>query len=401
MLMFVFGAGASFDSDPARRPNSKLSLIEREHRPPLAAGLFDPDSYRGKDVVAAFPRAASLIMQLRQATAQGLDVEEFLEQVKLGEDRYSETATQLLALRAYLARLLSEVPAQWTEECQGLTNYVLALAHADRWNVALHGHSVDQPVGCVTFNYDSLLEDAVRRVFGLDIDDIDRYTTHPRVHIYKPHGSVTWRLSADWPTTDWFDGDTALYRAIEMASALEWGDTWTYSTDDRYQDPHDTSTVFLPALSIPVRSKAEFTMPSWHKDAMIEDLRKVTTLVAIGWRARERHFLQLLQDEMPSQPARLVAVAESTTAAQETIDNLWETGRFDSYAVSSLGFSGFAETPSRPYWERATEDRTSLCLQDVLSAGPQSGVWTDRRPGAGLTPDPSPATLLDPGYVDI
>jgi hypothetical protein len=87
MLMFVFGAGASFDSDPARRPGDpELTYQEREHRPPLAAGLFSPESLEGQAAIAAFPRAASLIMQLRQATAQGLDVEEVLEQIASDED---------------------------------------------------------------------------------------------------------------------------------------------------------------------------------------------------------------------------------------------------------------------------------------------------------------------------
>lgn len=404
MLMFVFGAGASFDSDPARRlGDPDLHPIDTEHRPPLAAGLFDPSSRRGKEVVAAFPRAASLIMQLRQATAQGLDVEEVLEQIKLAEDTYPETATQLLAFRAYLARLMDEVPAEWVEECQGLTNYVLALAQADRWNVEVRGGALETPIGCVTFNYDSMLEQAVRSVFGLHLNDMDKYATHQRIHVYKPHGSVTWRRESQWDMSpgSWLDGVGGLNHAIDIAPALKWGDRWAYVTDDRYQDPDDATTAWLPALSIPVRSKSEFTMPEWHRVEMVADLAKVTAVIAVGWRARERHFLQLLQDEMPSRPARLVAVAESTEAAEETVNNLWETGRFNSYAISSLGFSGFVETPTEPYSKRATVDRTHLCLQDVLSAGPQSGVWTGRTPGPGLAADLAPAALINPGYVDL
>ena len=191
MLMFVFGAGASFDSDPYRRPTDlEPDDLDNEHRPPLAPGLFDPVSRRGKEVVAAFPRAAALIMQLRQATARGLDVEEMLEQIKATEDTYPETAAQLLAFRAYLARLMSIVPTKWLGECQGLTNYVLALEKADRWNVAMHPTD-RRPIACVTFNYDTLLEQSVHSVFGHRVHEMDRYISS--------ESSTSTSLTVAWP----------------------------------------------------------------------------------------------------------------------------------------------------------------------------------------------------------
>src|SRR6476620_7149582 len=103
MLMFVFGAGASFDSDPERRPGEVEFESDEEYRPPLAAGLFTPASRLGNDVIPQFPRAAPLLMRLRQATRQGLDIEEVLEQIAETEKTYSATAIELLAFRAYLA----------------------------------------------------------------------------------------------------------------------------------------------------------------------------------------------------------------------------------------------------------------------------------------------------------
>lgn len=409
MLMFIFGAGASFDSDPMRRPDDPEVLeFENEHRPPLAAGLFNPGSRKGKEDVALFPRARSLIMQLRQATAQGLDVEEVLEQVA-SDETYPNTAVQLLAFRGYLSHLLTDVPAEWLDECQGLTNYVAALEKAHRWNVAIHPESRD-PFACVTFNYDALIEDAVQGVFGQDLmNDMNAYAGFDDVHVFKPHGSVSWRTPATWDlgTGHWCEGFQGLTRAIDQASALVWDetDTWRCNLDnDTYQDEADTTKVWLPALSVPVRHKTSFSMPEWHMDALIADLQKVTTMIAVGWRARENHFLQLLQEHLPSKPARLVAVAESDDAARETIDNLWKTGRFGSYAFSGVGFSGFAETPTGPFvadrsW---TEGHTPLTLDHVLSAAPgMMGVWTTMAPGAGLAREREDLPYLDPGYVEL
>lgn len=110
MLMFVFGAGASYDSNPARLPGEADSSTEEQYRPPLATGLFSPRSDVAAAAIAAFPRAAPLIMRLREATSRGLDVEQVLEQLQAEEQRYPSTANQLLALRSYLAQLMTRGP---------------------------------------------------------------------------------------------------------------------------------------------------------------------------------------------------------------------------------------------------------------------------------------------------
>jgi SIR2-like domain len=403
MLMFVFGAGASYDSDPDRwESNPQHDMGEFDFRPPLAPGLFDPSNWMGKEVVAEFPRAASLLMRLRLATREGQDVEEVLEQVALTVDSYPETATQLLALRAYLAQLLDRVPQKWAEECQGLTNYVLALEQADRWNRVTHPAG-GEPVMCVTFNYDSLLELAVHSVFGHPINHIDMYVQHPQIHVYKPHGSVSWRQSATWdhPPRNWINsGKRELEKAINEAATLRWHEEFVYQNDASYQDSDDTTKVWLPAISIPVRSKSDFTMPDTHMAAMLGDLRNVTTLIAVGWRGREQHFLKLLQDNLGSSLVRLVVVAESDDRAREAVDNLWVTGRFDRYAISGVGFSGFAEIEGRSGVPRSnSQNRSELSLNDLLTN--RGAAWTKRDPASGPIDAPTVESSLDAGYVEI
>ena len=143
-------------------------------------------------------------------------------------------------------------------------------------------------------------------------------------------------------------------------------------------------------------------MPGIHKAALVEDLKQVTTLIAIGWRAREQHFLRLLEEHMPFAHARLVAVSNTDDAAQETIDNLWETGRFGSFAKSGVGFSGFTESPTEPFVRpRNAIEHTALALDHVLAGGNQYGVWTNRAPGNGLRPPSQESPYCDPGYNDL
>ncbi|WP_300679572.1 SIR2 family protein [Nocardioides sp.] len=406
MLMFVFGAGASFDSDPLRRPGyPEEEYLYGDSRPPLAKELFTPPSIDGQNIVAEFPRAAPIIMDLRKAVARGEDVEEVLEKISASANSYPARSAQLLAFRGYLARLLTQIPSDWAEQCQGLTNYVQALSAVDRWNAEGQHPEGRHPISCVSFNYDLLLEQAVDRAFGHPINDLADFTSSNDIHIYKPHGSVLWRQAARWSLNhqELLIGEAGWHQAIKEAHTLEWLEEWQQTdppVDDDgfdYQDPEDLTKVWLPALSIPVRRKSVFTMPPDHREALTDDLGKVTTMVAIGWRARERHFLQLLQDHMPSQPARLVAVAENESAARETVDNLWPTGRFQAYAVSTIGFSGFADGPSDDDL-LDDENLPSLTLAALLE---DYGVrWIRRQPGSGL-PHEAESPYFAPNYADL
>ncbi len=400
MLMFVFGAGASFDSDPRRRSGPNDTDVDYQHRPPLAAGLFEPRNEIAAEAAAAFPRATPLMMRLREATHRGLDVEQVLEQLQAAESEYPATASQLLALRAYLSDMLTRSPGRWSQQCQGHTNYVLALDEAARWRAAVYDDPVD-PISCVTFNYDTLLEDACYRVFGRRISTIHHYATGSDVHVFKPHGSVDWRQAARWHNgpNHWKPGLEALHLAIDQAASLQWQSQFSVQREDRYQDASDATLVWLPALAIPVQRKAQFIVPSDHVDGLKEDLAKASTLIAVGWRARERHFLQMLQDHMPSAPARLVAVAEKSESAMETVDNLWETGRFDRYTTAQLGFSNFVETPDAwPSHGADSSEVRSLRLREVLAGG---GEWKERSPGAGLPDTDEAQPLIDLTYVEV
>lgn len=391
MLMFVFGAGASYDSDPTLRPSAGFD-IRQDSRPPLARSLFDPLSYEGKDAIAAFKRAAPLIMRLREAAARGLDVEEVLEQIQDEGTAFPHTATQLLALRAYLTQLLTDIPKKWSEGCQGLTNYVLALDEASHWQATTDPSS---PFACVTFNYDTLLEDAIERVFGWQTHHINDYVTHADVQLFKPHGSVNWRQQARWDQSTFFTGEHALLEAIDRASELQWiTDAFTIrqNPEESYQGYRDPTMISPPALTIPAQNKSAFMMPARHHDALVTALATVDTVIAVGWRAREQHFLRLLANNLPSAPGRLVVVSETNAAAEEALENLWATGRFGQYLIGAEGFSAFVETPAAG--DRPTDD--GWHLRDVFASG--AFTWTIRKPGPGLPPEPAPVPLAPAHY---
>jgi hypothetical protein len=281
-------------------------------------------------------------------------------------------------------QLLTDLGEEWSKECQGLTNYVLALDEAAKWSASISKGDVT-PLMAVTFNYDTLLEAACSSVFGIDFLRLTDYATGDLVRVYKPHGSVHWRQKAHWAirSTDWRPGLQALLTAIDQASSLEWLPEYQLMRSNQYQDGDDGSFLWLPALAIPAQRKLDFAMPDSHLTALRSDLSTVTTVIAVGWRAREQHFLKLLQDCLPSAPGRLVAVAEKPLAAQETVDALWMTGKFNRYAIATKGFSDFVSSPEAES-NTASQSRElsrPLRLGEVLTGAVD---WSRRPPGAGF-----------------
>lgn len=345
MLMFIFGAGASFDSDPRRRfspDEHEERMQDGEWRPPLATRLFEPSSREARECALEFSRATPLLMHLRSAAAAGDDIEEVLETYQDEKRSFSALQPQLTALRAYLSRLLTQLPDRWHEDAVGQTNYVSLLNE-----LASSLEASGQAASFVTFNYDRLLEYAVQDVYGKRFTDIEDYISSADGRLYKPHGSVNWSQAAKLPPGVWLgdqDPDDVLHILIEQAGSLEW-----LPNDYRVNDPYDgdpyrdaqNQTYWLPALAVPARFKASFSCPQSHLDALAKDLSVVDTVVAIGWRGREKHFLDLLSTHLPTD-CRLFVVAENETSAMGTVDELWTTQKFSRYAMSADGFSGFA-----------------------------------------------------------
>lgn len=374
--MVVFGAGASYDSDPYRLPGAGGTNPFLDFRPPLASSLFEPTSDKSRAAAREFARATPIIMRLREAARNGEDIEEVLEQLQEDADGYSGTAPQLLALRAYLSQLLSDLPGEWHAEAAGQTNYVRTLDEAARWR-ELDGDQ-REPVALVTFNYDTLLERAVRRVFGTGLASLEDFTGADDLHLYKPHGSVEWRQKARWRFDEVVDDDAVLHLAIDRANELEWTEEFVLEDleiGQPFQEFDEPQVLWLPALAIPARNKADFIMPAEHKERLIADLAQVSLFVAIGWRAREQHFLRLLQEHM-GDPASLVVVAESEPACRATVDQLWETGKFHRYALASNGYSDFSRSPRSG---GLALELGRITLRDVL-AGHGIG-WVNRQPG--------------------
>jgi hypothetical protein len=93
---------------------------------------------------------------------------------------------QLFSLRYYLRDLLWEVGDVWQKDAPGRTNYHTLLTRLELWR-----EEQGSRIAYVSFNYDRMLDKAVRDVLGSRLETVDRYAGDG-FDFFKPHGSVNW-----------------------------------------------------------------------------------------------------------------------------------------------------------------------------------------------------------------
>jgi hypothetical protein len=81
---------------------------------------------------------------------------------------------------------------EWRKHHHGTTNYATFLREIERWR-----SEFNEKVCLVTFNYDTMLEDAAHQVLRLDLQSLPSYITCPDYKVIKPHGSVNWGREVD------------------------------------------------------------------------------------------------------------------------------------------------------------------------------------------------------------
>ena len=139
MLLIIFGAGASTDSD-ARWPMN----ARQRFRPPLANELF-ADYPELAEAIQRYADVAPIVPFLRNLGELSLEgrFERFIAQSK----DYPERVIQLMAARYNLRLVLWRCGENYLAQASGVTNYAHMLGEVDRWRTMNN-----QKVLIVTFN---------------------------------------------------------------------------------------------------------------------------------------------------------------------------------------------------------------------------------------------------------
>ena len=336
--MVVLGAGASYDA-----VNESVMSYDSNWRPPLTIDLFQNRPVFNSVLLEMYPQAIPVAQHLRERLDRpqaNLEAElaSLIEQSK----RYQPLVSELLAARFYIQWVISE--AGKAVGSVGMTNYASLVRKLDIWR-----HGLDEPVLYVTFNYDTLIEDAFRSALGMRMSSLAEYVSSNRAKLVKLHGSVHWyreitvEIARSKPVMSKDELRTAV---IEQAADLQVSDDVTVMyVPGRVQTtrgrPEYTPNLLYPAIAVPVEAKPRYECPSSHLQALTELLPSVDRVLTIGWKGQEEGFLELMRTHLPANVHGHV-VGNDPTRAEAVRQHLEErTGITQWTGVSHGGFSSF------------------------------------------------------------
>jgi len=338
MLMVVFGAGASFDSCPTYPPGTQPlrnpDISNHHGRPPLANELFeDRPVFAG--ILERFPECAPIVPSLRHLKDNNLEA--VLESLRNQAQDYPRRRRQLASVQCYIHQALSAAQQQWHQVSQGITNYKTLLDEIERLN------GPGGAVCLVTFNYDTLLEDALR-LFNLPITGLDDYTKNQTIYkVFKLHGSLDWvhKVQSDARFEMSGNSDQVLLQIIEHWDDVRLSDSFLFSPNDVAGQAKGAPT--FPAIAIPVTTKQTYECPKAMVDELTALLPKVKRILTVGWRATEEHFLNLLRQRAEA-VSRVHVVAKGLGEVEEIAGRIRKSlSNSDAtrFSLTDEGFTNF------------------------------------------------------------
>jgi hypothetical protein len=357
MLLIIVGAGASYDSDWRRLvPRPGIDPLSNRWRPPLAKDLFDEDRFGG--YVARYPPSQGLMDQLRKAAPA---VEQELEKIRdLSRDQ-EHLPRQLLAVRYYLRDLIEETVRLWNEaKPDKMTNFTHLIKRLEPWRQQRSRDlSHHERVAIVTFNYDTLFEDALTNLLPrFPLRAIEDYTSDARYSLFKLHGSVNWWRQVRGSVIgdrEWTDVQGGVGSPVGWAPTL-FDPPGPFSESGAFRVGSGGYPPCVPCLALPTATKgvADFACPETHLSELTLLLPQVTDVLIIGWRGIEDHFLEqwrLTQALKPDPKIHSVTVVDATRedAAQIAHRIVYKVGLTPETTPTFETFSSFVNDKLEGY----------------------------------------------------
>src|SRR4051812_19185295 len=254
MLTVIFGAGASYDSDPDNPAGSVQVVVNQmnRHRPPLANELFQARPNFIADL-KRFPECFAIVPWLRHLSVPS--IEEMLERL-YDEAQHPmrpnvERTKQLAAVRFYLQTVIEGCARHWHLNDFGNSNYLTLLDYIR--------HCGNTAVCLITFNYDQLIDLNLERLTGVSPNTLPEYLAWERFALYKVHGSVNWgRVVQNHNTYAGNPQDVIVAALIQNAAQLEFTNDYRLVKNSRVPIVNDGDDVLVPAVAVPIQTKQAF-----------------------------------------------------------------------------------------------------------------------------------------------
>jgi hypothetical protein len=335
-LLVVLGAGASYDAFPTEHGAILDSL-----RLPLANNIFgNAPQQNAQKMIYPVASVESRVNRARRANADNFDLEAVLYEILLeseSETRYN-LAEQLFTSRFYVRAVMQALTTSVLAGTRNLTTYVELLQVLDDWqNAGKHKTSI------VTFNYDNLIEEALRQQYGWrypteNTSDFSSYYIKARVPLFKVHGSVNWWRegisSNDENVSYTFDACSTSYSSVIPGSF----DDYYFGNPSLVGKPN---MLYMPSIALPFKEKTAFDdCPPEIIDAMRANIKKTDAILVIGWKAADAHFIEELKTS--THIKKIYVVNKSWESGNIALEHL--AGLSNNFQRIDKGFADFVSS---------------------------------------------------------
>ncbi len=284
-------------------------------------------------------RVESVISYVRDQINEGstTSLEEALAGFAAKAENSFERRAQLVAFRFYLRHLVTDRTGLCLSATSGYTHYLKLFNRLHDWQ-----RQSGEPIRIVTFNYDTLIEDALETVVtGWRFDKKGDYIRRTDWTLTKLHGSVTWGRAARYGGPDFSISNPD--RAMALANQIPFEDEQALSfqmwSGTNLDAPR--TQVYIPALAVPMANKTQFECPTFQVEALQSCMAEVNRLLICGWRAAESHAIEILNGINPGY--YLGVVAGSEPDLDEVLTNLGIVGQKGKRCLMlPSGMSGLA-----------------------------------------------------------
>lgn len=302
MKLVILGAGASFDSI--------YDFFDQEEnmpwRPPLANELFDTRR-NFLNIIHNYPGGKYYLSQLNAIN----DVEDFFQKQWhfIKNNRAVDLASAFINLNYCLSGLMFMISSEYQNI--GLSNYDILVQKA--YEYALNKK---EDVIFVSFNYDTLLEHAVSKIYFGDNRklNIEDYIKFP-LKIIKPHGSCNWvkRFFKEFQVPETQNISDFLFETkMSLREINKNIEPEIYTVDNPlggiyYGQPNETWRCF-PQILIPLKDKDDFILPESHNKYLEENIWKTSEILIIGWKGTEAKFQNLLSKSLGAKKIKVTSI---------------------------------------------------------------------------------------------
>jgi hypothetical protein len=313
MILVIFGAGASYDSCPTlpvKGLNPQGVRNQRPERPPLAAELFYNNDIFSQPL-RQYWECNPIVPYLRDVPS-GVSFEEILDTLQEESKTDPIRIKQLTAVRFYLQDMLFRCEGHWSGQTGGITNYITLMDQLRRASSTAQGQII-----LITFNYDCLLDQALRHL-GVLIRGINDYISDDKIKLFKLHGSINWGRKIESPLFQ----DIGVRNPSEIAhEIIDKSPVLTISNNYVFEDGQSPFTKsnglpVYPALAIPIINKQSFECPHEHLDQLNRVIGSTEKVLVVGWRGGQRSIFLILLNQMLQEKLKLNRCAATKITRQ-------------------------------------------------------------------------------------